>query len=197
MKRYGLFLLTLAAVLLLASCTSNAPAPSPSPSADAAATPEPTPEATVEPSPEATVSTSADTNAYRPIGSSVKIQYDGKDINAAPYYGPGDAILLPLQPLAEAMGWKVEKSTSSEAEALLLTSAGKDDVMIQYIPHQTGQNEVTGVVAKKGTTDINIDPQLLFADGTIYVPESFITEALQPVEVKYDGSGLVTVSPKQ
>ncbi|MDR1599814.1 MAG: copper amine oxidase N-terminal domain-containing protein [Oscillospiraceae bacterium] len=202
MKRCGLTLfalaITLAALLLLASCTSNAPAPSPSPSAEATGSPEPTPEATAEPSPapEPTVSTSADAGAYSPISASATIQYDGKDINAAPYYGPDNAILLPLQPLAEAMGWKVEKSTSSEAEALLLTSSGKDDVTIQYIPRPVGQNEVAGVVAKKGVTDIQLGPQLLYADGTIYVPEAFVSDALQPVEVSLDGSGLVTVKPK-
>jgi hypothetical protein len=187
----------LVAVFLLASCTSSAPAPSPSPSAsaEATATAEPTPEAATA-SPAPTVSTSADANAYRPIGVAVKIQYDGKDINAAPYYGKDDVILLPLQPLAEAMGWKVEKSTSSEADALLLTSSGKDDLMIQYIPPSVGQNEVTGVVARKGEIDVRLDPQLLYADGTIYVTEAFISDALQSIEVTYDGTALVSVKPK-
>jgi hypothetical protein len=126
----------------------------------------------------------------------VKIQYDGKDVGAAPYYGPNDTILLPLQPLAEAMGWKVEKSAAGTAEAILLTQSGKDDVSIEYVAPSVGQNEVTGVAAKKGVTSITIAPQLLFADGTIYVDEAFISEALQPVEAAYDGAGLVTVTPK-
>ncbi|MDR1262649.1 MAG: hypothetical protein LBK46_04045 [Oscillospiraceae bacterium] len=200
MKRYGLVLVMLAAVFLLAACTSNAPAPSPSPSASAEATAsaEPTPDAAAiaSPAPEPTVSTSADANAYRLIGIAVKIQYDGKDINAAPYYGQDDVILLPLQPLVEAMGWKVEKSTSSEVDALLLTSSGKDDLMIQYIPPSVGQNEVTGVVVRKGEIDVRSDPQLLYADGTIYVTEAFISDALQPIEVTYDGTALVLVKPK-
>ncbi|MDR1570099.1 MAG: copper amine oxidase N-terminal domain-containing protein [Oscillospiraceae bacterium] len=197
MKRISVALLLIAAILALAACTANEPpaaTPSPSPTAAATAEPSGAPEPSVEPS-ASPAAASTDESVFRPFEASATLEYNGSSINAAPYRGANDAILLPLQPLAEAMGWKVEKSVAGTSEAILITKAGKDDVTIEFIPASVGQNQVSGVTARKGTTSVKIDNMLFYADGTIYVDEAFIDDALEAVDVTFDGGSLVSVKP--
>ena len=199
MKRYIILLLTVALLITFAACTTSKtaePTPSPEPVATAEASPTPAPsaETVAEPSASPTVS-SMDESVFKPMVSGAKLTYDGKDINAIPYYGINNVILLPLQPLAEAMGWNVENSIAGTSEAWLLTKEGKDDLIIQFITPPTGQKQVSGVTARKGDANINVDPSLFFANGTIYVPAPFISDAMEKIDVSYDGKSVVSVKP--
>ena len=187
MTRIGRFIL--AAVLCsclifsLAACTSNEVTPTPTPIVSPSPSPEVTP--TLEP-------TGAE--QFTPIGANIKLLFNGSEINAVPYYGPGNTLILPLHPLAEALGYKVDKATSGTRETLTITKEGAANVVLQYIPPSVGQSTATNATATKGGANIAVDGTLFYVDGTVYVPEAFIDEALMPIDVTVNES-TVNVAP--
>jgi len=182
MKRLIVCLLTAALLTVLAACTTNeTPVPTPTPSPELTAEPSPSPEAGA---------------TFRPVATGAKLIYGETDVKAPPYYGANDEILLPLQPLAEAMGWRVDKSSAGNSEAMLITKPGADDVTIQYMMPSVGQAQVSGVTAKKGTTDLVVAGTLPYADGTIYVTVEFYSEALEPIDAEFDGDSTVRVTQR-
>jgi len=186
MSRFGRSILVVTVCLCLlisfAACTANEPAPLPSPSPEVSAEPTPTPEPTAA-------------EEFTPVGANVKLFINGNETNAVPYYGPGHVLILPLHPLAEALDFRVEKAMSGTRETLTISKDDVDEVVLQYIPPSVGQNTATNVTATKGGANITIDGTLFFIDGTVYVPEAFIDEALVQVDITVNETS-VNVSPQ-
>ncbi|MDR2505322.1 MAG: hypothetical protein LBD16_04365 [Oscillospiraceae bacterium] len=174
-----------ATLLAAAGCTSNEPAPEVSPSPSAAPSESPSAEPSASPSEQP-----ADTSAeYLPISANAKLIYDGKEVGAVPYKSQDGTIFLPLKPLAEAMGYKAETQTAGTFETLAISRDGVESLTLEYTPPSVGQNTATGVTAKKAGANIAAEDKLPYVDGTIYVPETFIDEALQAIDVTVDDSG--------
>jgi len=139
----------------------------------------------------------------RPLAIGAKTFWQEKDLNAVPYVldaedgrTGGETVLLPLQPLAEAMGWRYQRSEADGQEAVLLTKAGKDDIALSYAFPSVGEDLASGVAALRGTQEIPIDVTLPYLDGTLYVPESFVSQALEAVLVTIEGGTKVVVEPR-
>lgn len=197
MKRFATALLLVLALALLSACTTTTPQASPSPSI--APTPMMTP--TVEPAPSLSpsaapdVSPSAGANAEpQPVGGNVVIMYNGTEVKGTPYYDAQQNLIFPLKPLAEAMAWTVQESNNGTQQTLTLTHAGEDDVIVAFTKPTLGNNMATQVTAKKGTKTLTLPDSLVYVDDNLYVPESFVNEALGAVTIKQEGEQIV-ISP--
>ncbi|HML47901.1 MAG TPA: hypothetical protein PKE04_14255, partial [Clostridia bacterium] len=54
-----------------------------------------------------------------------------------------------------------------------------------------GKDMATQVTAKKGTKTLTLPDTLVYADNNLYVPESFVNDALGSVTVKQEGNQIV------
>jgi len=195
MKRSVTVLLLITALALLSACTtSTTPQASPSPSM--APTTMMTP--TVEPAPSIAATIAPNTSpdmvsgaSPQPVGTNVTIMYNGAQVQGTPYYDAQKMLIFPLKPLAEAMAWTVEEANNGTQQTMTLTHAGEDDVIVAFTKPTLGKDMATQVTAKKGTTSLTLPDSLSFIDNNLYVPESFVKEALGNVTVKQEGNQIV------
>ena len=194
MKRYATAMLLITALALLSACTTpTTPQASPSPSVS----PSPMMTPTVEPAPTiaATLAPGASPNAGaaapQPVGDNVTIMFNGTEVQGTPYYDAQQNLIFPLKPLAEAMAWTVQDSNNGTQQTLTLTHAGEDDVIVAFTKPTLGNNMATQVTAKKGTQTLTLPDSLVFADNNLYVPESFVNDALGAVTVNQEDNQIV------
>lgn len=199
MKRGILLTIVLIIMLYLCSCTVNEPAPSPS----ASVAPETTPEVVPSESPLPTESAapteeppaSEAKNGYRPVTQGARTFFETTDLNATPYYGANNLLVLPVYPIAQSMGYTVSKANDGGTETLIITRAGHDDVILEYAKPTDGENEALNVLCKMGASNVPVAAKLLYNDDMVYAPMSFFNEVLGKVDVTVNG-GTVTVKEK-
>ncbi|MEG0766590.1 MAG: hypothetical protein RR482_02640, partial [Clostridia bacterium] len=141
-------------------------------------------------------------------------------ITGEAYYDARNVMVFPLQAVSKAMGWQVKTGMGASAssspmaastpaatagtsgqiqtpkqETLTLTK-GAETITVQFMTPAGETDEATQVSAKKGATSLTVDTKLLCINGELYVPEAFIDSALGQVDVTFNNTDKITITPK-
>ncbi|HIT69937.1 MAG TPA: hypothetical protein IAC36_08555 [Candidatus Aphodomonas merdavium] len=200
MKSVRLFLVLTLVALALTACSTN-PAqeaqtsPSLSPSASATdAMP------SAEGSPAATSNLNAQTDTFIAVGEKAVMTVGSTKLSGAAYYPAGDekTMLLPFTEVCKALGWKVEEPSAAGKGEIKLTQDGMDEVVVTLtVPADDNAGMLEGVTATKGGKAVTVTGEsFAWIDGQLYTTEKFISDAVQQIEVNYDGASSIQVNAK-
>ena len=176
-------------ILLIATGCARGAAPEASPSPDANPT---TPRATAAPENQAEV--------YTLAGKPADIHVGDRKVSGNGYYmGKGEEnLILPFVEVCKGLGWAVTEPQAEGPVEIQMTKSGEEEIVVSFTrPAGDISPDVGAVQVKKGGKDITVNEMkgMPSIDGMLYANEGFISEAVEKVEIKYDGETLISVEP--
>lgn len=187
----------IAGAAALTGCTANvAQTATPQPAQKNTAEP-----ATAKPSATATVSPAATGETPEETGEDMPgplaLEADGEAVEPGAM-AEQDALLLPLEATAKALGWKADSQEKQEnqedSQVRRVITLEKEDSRIT-VSWTVSDNTAKNITWQKDGLLIPVDARLTTMDGAVYVPAAFFEEAMG-AQVTRTQTGVRVDSPK-
>ena len=165
------------------------------------ATPEASPGPEASPTaPQTTAAPKNQAEVYTLAGKAADIHVGGKKVPGKGYYmGEGEeALILPFVEVCKGLGWAVTEPQAEGPVEIQMSKSGEEAIVVSFTrPAGNFSPDVGAVQVKKAGEDVRVNEMktMPFIEGLLYANEGFISEAVEKVEIKYDGETLISVEP--